>query len=99
MGGGDPLLGHRGQMTHERIAATGIEFAKDVVHQIDRHFSTASFEQLALGEFQSQCEGALLAFAGIVGGGHAVDSEVDFIAVGTDDGLAQAGFAFASLQQ
>lgn len=36
MGGGDPLLGVCGHVADERVAADRVEFAEDVVEQVDR---------------------------------------------------------------
>jgi len=97
MRGGDPLLGVCGHVADERIAANGVEFAEDVVEQVDRGRFAGGFEQAALCEFEGERDGALLAFAGEIGGRFAVDAQRDVIAVGSDHRLAGASFAFAGV--
>ena len=85
VGGGDPLLGERRKVAHQGVASAGVEFAEDVVHQVDREFSAALLQQFSLGEFQGEGERALLAFAGEIRGGHAVEAEIEVVAVRADD--------------
>ena len=97
VGGGDPLLGVCGHVADECVAAEGVEFAEDVVEQVDRGGFGGGFEQAALREFEGERDRALLAFAGEIGGGFAVDAQRDVIAVGADHRLAGASFAFAGV--
>ncbi len=97
VGGGDPLLGVCGHVGDERVAADGIEFAKDVVEQVNRCGLAGGFEQSALCEFEGERDRALLAFAGEIGGRFAVDAQRDVIAVGADHRLAGAPFAFTGV--
>ena len=75
MRGGDPLLGICGHVADERVAADRIEFAEDVVEQVNGCGLAGGFEQSALCEFEGERDGALLAFAGEIGGRFAVDAQ------------------------
>lgn len=67
-GRGNPFLSTDGQIVHEGVPSAGIEFAEDVVHQIDGHSASKLLKQFALGEFQGEGERALLAFTGEIPG-------------------------------
>ncbi len=55
-------------------------------------------EEVALGEFEGEGDGSLLAFAGVFVGGHSVEADGEVVAMGADDGLAGGGFAGAGLE-
>lgn len=51
-----------------------------------------------MGEFEGKGDGALLTFAGVVGGRHAVEADGKIIAVRANDRLAGGGFSLAGLE-
>lgn len=75
VGGGDPLLRVRRHVADERVAADGVEFAEDVVEQVNGCGFAGGFEQAALCEFEGERDRSLLAFAGEIGGRFAVDAQ------------------------
>ena len=96
VGGGDPFLGVSRQEGEQGVAAIDIEFPEDIVEEVDGRRGRKGSEEFALSEFEREREGSLLAFAGEIGGGHAMDEEGEVIAVRADDGLAEAEFFGAS---
>lgn len=82
----------------EGVAAGGVELAENIVQEIDRPFITAGMEEGALGELEGEGDRALLAFAGEVRGGHAVQADRDVIAMRADDGLAGGDFPIPCLE-
>lgn len=57
------------------VAAGGIKLAEDIVEEIDGGFRTSLVEEIALGELEGKGYGALLAFAGVIAGRHAVEAD------------------------
>lgn len=80
-------------------AALDVEFAHDVVDQQDRRRSVDAGEVFGLGHFQGDGEGALLAFAAIVGGGLFIQMQQDIVAMRADNGRALTLFPVPGLRQ
>ena len=97
MGGGDPFLGVCGHVADQCVAACGVEFAEDVVEQVDRGGFAGGFKQAALSELEGEGDRALLPFAAEVGGWFAIDAQRDVITVGPDHRLAGAPLALAGV--
>src|SRR4051794_34680190 len=88
---GDELLRVRGERGEERVPSRRIELAKNVVQQKQRR--RAFFcEDPGLRDFQSEGEGALLAFRRVILRGHAIDKKIYIVAMWPNDCLAQANF-------
>ena len=85
-------MGIGGQGAEETPAAFGVEFAEDIVEQVNRRGAAPGADEGGLREAQGEGEGALLAFTGEGGGGGAVQFERNIVAVRTDDSLPQASF-------
>ncbi len=95
VGGGDEPLGFEREVGEEVRAAGGVEFAENVVDEENGDAGGASDHEAGLGELEGDGEGALLALGGEFDGVEAVDFEGEVVAVGADDGLAEAGLAVA----
>ena len=81
----------------EAAAAFDVEFAHDVVDEEDGRGAVDAGKEFGLGHFEGDGEGALLAFAAELGGGFFVLQELEVVAMGADEGGAEAAFAGAGL--
>jgi hypothetical protein len=98
-GGGEDTLGIRGERGEQATAPLGVEFAENVVEQIERRGTAPRADQFGLREAEGEGERALLTLAGEGRGSGAVQFEEDVVAVRTDYGLAQASFFVGAPRQ
>ena len=92
MGGGDELLGARGQGAEKCIATPRVEFSEDVIEEEDGGAAVEGVEEAGLGEFEGEGEGTLLSFRGEGGGGPVVEDEGNVVAVGADQCESASSF-------
>ena len=97
--GGEDALGVGGQRGEQAPSAVVVEFAEDVVEEVDRRRPAAGADEFRLGEAQGQGHRALLAFAGECPRCCAVEFERDIVAMRTDHGLAQSPFFLRGRRQ
>ena len=98
-GGGEDALGIRRERGEQAPAPLGVEFAENVVEQIERRRTAPRANEFGLREAQGEGERALLPLAGEGRGSGAVQFEEDIVAVRTDYGLAQAPFFLGAPRQ
>jgi hypothetical protein len=92
MGGGDELLGARGQGAEECIATPRVEFSEDVIEEEEGGAAVEGVEEAGLSEFEGEGEGALLSFRGEGSGGPVVEDEWKVVAVRADQRESASSF-------
>lgn len=92
MGGGDELLGARGQGAEECIATPRVEFSEDVIEEEEGGAAVEGVEEAGLSEFEGEGEGALLSFGGEGSGGAVVEDEWKVVAVRADQRESASSF-------